>query len=441
MQRRVTYVVHQFLPDYFTGTEQYVFAIAKEMQRRGHDVEVYCLDPDFAEREPFYEERHETVEGLPVVRFRHWMHLGRDFSKLEYHHPYAGLRFADHLRARRPDVVHAFHLRHLGANLLSECAALGIPSVVHLMDFWFLCPRVVLTRGDGSLCDGPPEHGFGCIECVQPWLADELRRENLIDAARARATAADLPSTPGRDALARAATFAERPAYLQRQLELARHVVAPSEFLRRVFLDNGYAADRIEVIRYGVDPARLGTPPTERPARDPSAPLRVGYFGSIAEHKGVDLLVEAFLRTPGALELSIHGRTSDFAEFSATLAERAAADDRISFRGPFPRERLGDALREIDVLAVPSRWYENTPFVVLEAFAGGVPVVATDLGGIAEIVEDEVNGDLFPRDDVDALASRLERLEREPDRLERYRAALPRVKTLAENVDEIERLY
>ena len=91
---RITYVVHQFLPDYFTGTEQYTFAIAKAMQERGHDVEVFALDPDFSDQEPVWDERREVVDGIPVLRFRYWYSLGADFAQLEYYHPYAGHRLS-----------------------------------------------------------------------------------------------------------------------------------------------------------------------------------------------------------------------------------------------------------------------------------------------------------------------------------------------------------
>ena len=93
------------------------------------------------------------------------------------------------------------------------------------------------------------------------------------------------------------------------------------------------------------------------------------------------------------------------------------------------------------MLLVPSRWYENTPFVVHEAFAGGVPVVASDLGGLRELVRDGVCGDLFIPGSALDLRLRLERLVRESERLARYRSALPRQKGMAENAAEIEDLY
>jgi glycosyltransferase involved in cell wall biosynthesis len=206
-----------------------------------------------------------------------------------------------------------------------------------------------------------------------------------------------------------------------------------------MFVRNGYPAERIEVLSYGVDTGRLaGAQRVERAAGDP---LRLAFFGSIAEYKGTDVLVEAVLASNANVTLSIHGRTTDFPEFGPALVELASHDPRIRFPGPFRREDLGKVLAQVDALVVPSRWYENTPFVILEAFAAGVPVIASDLGGISEVVIDGVNGDLFPAGDASALRGRIERLAAEPDRIQRYRAALPHVKTTRENVDEIATIY
>ncbi len=96
---------------------------------------------------------------------------------------------------------------------------------------------------------------------------------------------------------------------------------------------------------------------------------------------------------------------------------------------------------QADVLVVPSRWYENTPFVVLEAFAAGVPVLAADLGGLSEAVIDGHDGELFAAGDVQDLRARLERLAAQPDLLDRYRAAISRPKGMRDNAAEIEAIY
>jgi glycosyltransferase involved in cell wall biosynthesis len=95
----------------------------------------------------------------------------------------------------------------------------------------------------------------------------------------------------------------------------------------------------------------------------------------------------------------------------------------------------------MDVLVVPSRWYENGPGVIFEAFAAGIPVVATNLGGMSEFVRHERDGLLFGLEDHGGLARQLRRLVEEPGLLERLRAGIEPVKTVQENVDELEVMY
>jgi glycosyltransferase involved in cell wall biosynthesis len=87
---------------------------------------------------------------------------------------------------------------------------------------------------------------------------------------------------------------------------------------------------------------------------------------------------------------------------------------------------------------VPSIWYENSPYSILEAFAHGLPVIATDLGGMAELVRHEESGLLFRRGDAASLAQQLARLLREPSLLGLLRSGVPPVKASSEEIDEIE---
>lgn len=432
---KITYVVHQFLPRYFTGTEQYVFAVGQWMLTQGHDVDVFTLEPQFAELDPLYAEERDEIDGLPITRVRYWQHLHADRERLEYQHPYLGNRFGRHLDRRRPDVVHFFHLRFLGGNLLDETRARGVPSVVHLMDFWFLCPRVTLVRSDGRFCDGPPRQGLGCVPCAAPEVAAAVEAVGVAEhvaAIHGRGTAPI--GKPGGEPAQRAATLLQRPRYLRQRLLTADRIVAPSRFLHGVFVANGFDGARIEVIPYGVDVRGRGA---ARPAR----PLTLGFVGSIAPHKGLHVLLEAVSRVDGELRLAVHGRTDDFPEYAQPLLGRAKTDARISFHGAFTADERDRVFAAIDVLVVPSQWYENTPFVALEALAAGVPVLAADLGGLAEIVDDERNGERFVHDDVDDLARRILRLRDEPHRLARYRAGIGVVRTLAESARDIETLY
>ena len=152
-------------------------------------------------------------------------------------------------------------------------------------------------------------------------------------------------------------------------------------------------------------------------------------------------MVDAMSRVKGECRAVLRGRSSDFVDYSALLHQKADADARVTVGGPFARDGLAQALSEIDVLVVPSTWHENAPFVVLEARAAGLPVIASRFGGLSEVVRNEVDGELFEAGNSDDLARRLQRLVDEPALLERYRRAVCAPKTLQDAVEEFELLY
>jgi glycosyltransferase involved in cell wall biosynthesis len=122
----------------------------------------------------------------------------------------------------------------------------------------------------------------------------------------------------------------------------------------------------------------------------------------------------------------------------ALVGDKKAA---IKFNGAFPHEHLGEILSQIDVLVVPSQWHENNPRVIQEAFASKTPVIASNVNGISEFIQHEINGLLFERNDVADLAHQLRRVITEPDLLEHLRAGIPRVKCIEEEVEELMEIY
>jgi glycosyltransferase involved in cell wall biosynthesis len=442
---RVALVVHQYPPRYFTGTESYAHAIARTLHAGAAgatsgpiEVEVFAFDPFLGEADDLAQETDEVVDGVPVHRIREWQGLHPDPLRGEYDDPLMASRFGAWLDERRPDVLHVFHLRLLGVGLLGEARRRGIPVAVNLMDFWFLCPRVTLQRRDGSLCEGPPAGGRQCLDCLDPDAAAQLGGGAPV--------APDEKSRPDRFLLAapfdpsgRAAALAERADLLRAELLRCERIVAPSRFLQRMFAQNGVPENRTTILRYGIDPEGLDDArATPASPGDPAAPLAIGYAGSLAPHKGVHVLLEAFARiaprSAPSPHLHVHGRLEDFPDYAAQLRRLAegAHAERVTFHGPFARAERARIYGALDVLVVPSLWYENTPFVVLEAQACGVPVVVSDLGGLTESVRDGVDGEAFPPGDVDALATRLTRLCDERERLARYRSALPRIARIDE---------
>lgn len=135
-----------------------------------------------------------------------------------------------------------------------------------------------------------------------------------------------------------------------------------------------------------------------------SRPLRLLYVGQIEEHKGILWLIEALRNFRGEFELRIAGGGAKL----AYLRRLIAGDSRYVLRGPVAPEQLSAYFAEADLTVVPSLALENCPGVILESFAAGTPVLASRVGGIPELIEENKNGWLFAPGDGEDLRSRLE---------------------------------
>ena len=197
---------------------------------------------------------------------------------------------------------------------------------------------------------------------------------------------------------------------------------------------------RTVYLPFGLDPTHLSV----AQAGTSSARLRIGYLGQFAPHKGVHLLLAAFQKLVGpsqSCELILHGHISDASPYERRLLQTAKRDPNIAFAGPYPNQQVGQVLRSLDVIVVPSMWYENRPTVIVEAHATQTPVVATRLGGMAELIAHDENGLLFEAGSVQDLAKQLQRLLDEPALLSQLRCGIQPVPTVEEETATLMRIY
>jgi glycogen(starch) synthase len=173
----------------------------------------------------------------------------------------------------------------------------------------------------------------------------------------------------------------------------------------------GVPADRITTIPSGFDPVLFAGD------RDDVFPAlgrpRIGYVGRLAPQKRADLLVRAFGRMTVPAELVVLGDGPD-RDLIRRLAAESPAADRITLAGFVDHAAVPAVLASLDVLVLPSA-YEEMGSVLTEAMASGLPVVASDVGGIPEVVRHEETGLLVPPGDVAALTAALDRLATDRD--------------------------
>lgn len=443
---KILLTVHQFLPEYFSGTEILTYSVAKELLKRGHEVFVLTGFPartQLPDEERFDEYEHE---GIRVFRFHHaYVPMGGQtaVTEVEYDNHLAARYFARLVRDLKPDVVHFFHLSRLGGGLIDVAVKAGIPAYSTPTDFWSVCPTSQLLLKDGRVCAGPSRFGGNCVKHV----AELTRGPAVGRAARLTPTfAADIVAgltakgaLPNYPMSREVAAMARRRPFLVERLNWLAGIVSPTKLMTDVLTANGVDAARIVPSAYGIDVAHYDAKPV---TRDPAKPLVVGFIGTLARHKGCHVLIDAVRRLDAAkVQLKIYGNPSDFPDYVADLKARAGAAANIEFCGTFPNAKVAEVLAGVDVLVVPSLWYENTPLVVYSALAAKRPLVISDFPGLAEVVKHGWNGLAFPAGDVVALSTQLTRLIGETDLLGQLSSNCQRPKSSVEYVDELLALY
>jgi glycosyltransferase involved in cell wall biosynthesis len=405
--------------------------MARWLAAHGHRVVVLAIEqantPGF---------RRETTEQDGVTVHRLFYDAGEgDADRRQYDHPAVATAFREVLSEEPFDLVHVVSGYLLGVPAVQVPRAMGLAVVVTLTEFWFMCARLNLIQSTGALCSGP-ERDAKCSRC----LLESQRRFRLPGQAMP-AIAESLWGALGRLPVVKrmTAAVAARRAALRAALAAASLVVCPSEGLLDAFERSGFDTSRFVFMRQGIDKPSGDPPVLERREFG----LRLGYVGQVKWHKGVDLVVDAvigMLDEGHQVSLDVWGSDTE-PEYAQALMARTADRPAIRWNGGFTGDRVWAVLAGVDALVVPSRWYENSPNVILEAYEKKVPVVATDLGGMSELVEDGRTGLVFGLDDAADLRRQLTRLVVEPGLLASLSRQAPAVKSIDDEMEDLARAY
>lgn len=440
---RVLLTSHQFPPKYTFGTEKLTFECGRELLKRGHEVYVLTTEPA-SEELPHNEARDYEYQGLKVRVVGSAIGLTPDPLRYEFDNP----QMAEHMRAyileNNPEMLHVYHAGRLSGSIIVAAREMGLPIVFTATDFWSLCRVIHLRRADtGQLCTGPDGAGVNCLRCYiartgSPSAGRYLHRSDAE--LRAYMAVANSPGVDNTKYGNRIRAVSERIGFLKDAINSTDRVIAPTKLTRDMLIRNGIDSRLVRLSHYGIETSHISAVPksTTRPEV-----IRFSSMSGLVRHKGIHNLMKAFRLVPenAPAELKVYGDSDRDPAYFSELEALAAGDPRIKFMGSFEGEKIGEVLSEIDVLVIPSAWYENTPLVLYQAFASGTPIVATDLGGLSEVIEHDVNGLLFGVNDPEDMSRQLRRFLNEPDLLSRLRDGIESPRTVADSVDELEEFY
>lgn len=480
---RILHVTHELPPYELAGTAIYSLNIARA-QAQHHDVFIFARLQD-PEIEP-YRIHMEMRDGC-TIRFMNRADIEWNPLEASYVDHKADRLFREFVDEVRPDIVHFQHIVGIGAQTLDAVKEMGITTLYTLHDFWPMCPmgqRMCYT--DNVICD-PIDFGK-CGRCVfgDGWPDLEIREaEGLREARGEDAHEIDerpgyqsyyrrrYAETPGRfarrpRAMLRAAQWALRDRLsggarkanghipftenpfehrfnvLRDKLSKVDLLITPSAFLRDEFIKHFKLSDR-QIIHSanGMDFGYVQSLP-----KTPSDKIRIGFTGSIIPTKGVKVLVDGFIEAAQEhdnIALEVYGApnrwTGDFLEALKKTAADSSCADRITFHGRYDNKKVGEVLTNIDVLVLPSIWFENAPLTLNEAAMTRTPIIVSDRGGMLEFAKANDYGRTFELGNAHALAEVIKEIAAQPDLIHELAGNPPPIKSVSRNAEELIGIY
>ena len=346
------------------GVETYLLALLPRLEARGIETAVA-----YSEGDP---ELHEAAYAAPAIREARF---GSESAAEEQLHAI--------LQAEQPTLIHVHNVQNIGA--LKACLAYG-PTVVTTHDYRWVCPaNSFFYKRTQEVCERTC--GLGCFtttltkHCVTP-------RPHY------------------------AAYFYHRTKWAIRHASAFARVIAPSQGAKARYDASGFGDASTSVLPYfcELEPADAPRPVPDRPT--------ITYLGRVAPNKGHEYFIQALGRLPDAVQGVMVGDVGgDTADGLRALAREQGCDNRLELRPWASRDEVLDLLDRTTVFVFPSLWPETLGIVGIEALSRGVPVGASDLGGVREWCVDGETGFVVPPKDPEAISAAVQRLLEAPERL------------------------
>lgn len=432
---KIILCLHHFLPEVIAGTEMYVLRLAQNLTEQG--VEAVVLIPNFGA----VTNKEYIYEGVRVIKYAEnsvedrKMMMGKSIP--------AGLaEFSKLLLEEKPDIIH-FHELFPGRGInifhVQKAHLLSIPIVLtfHLSNY--TCIKGTLIYKDESKCDGIVKI-MRCTECVYHSKKIVGYKAVLLSKLAATAYYAGLDATYLSYSVGTALGFPFVISKIKRRLvDLANYserIIVLTQWYKKILEDNGVPSHKLVYVKQGLANKTKTVPIKQRLI----LPLKIVFVGRINELKGIHLLIDAFFHLPeDKITLDIYGQDSE-ESYASDLKKKSAAKKNIRWMGKMQPEVVINRMSEYHVLCLPSTFSEMSPLVIQEAFAAGLPVLASDVYGNAEEITEGVNGWLFRFKDSSHLTDKLLYLVNNLDKVEKARKELPKpnsFKSVVENHIEI----
>jgi glycosyltransferase involved in cell wall biosynthesis len=398
------------------GTETYLRQVMNSLSERGHETIPFSVRYADTWSSPYLDyflapPGESNQAHLGSIRFSP-SNLLRFLDRSTYSFE-ARIKLRALLKAvQGADIAYVLNIyNYMSPSIIHTFKRHRIPVVIQTGDYHLLCPSYSLLR-----------NGRPCTLCVGGEYYHGLRH---------RCVKNHLPASVVRVAA----------MYLQRWIglyHLVDAIVVPCRFMKDKLMEGGFCEEKIHLLPYPVE---------NTIALDQARAKKnhILYFGRISFEKGIDTLLAAFQKLDPPVDLVIMGRSYDGEEERLKRLIQPHVRDRIHFTGFRSGQALSEWIAEALFSVVPSRWYDNAPLSIYESLLHETPVVAADIGGIPEQIEDGVTGRLFEPDSCDDLMQKMKWMLADPERRTRMgkagRAYVTRSLRMNDHLDALTGLF
>ena len=346
------------------GSETYYFELGKLLEEHGHEVAYFSMENEknikTGNKEYFVKasdmNSKDVTKALSVI-------YSKENKKV----------MEKALDEFKPDIVHVNNFqRQLTASVIDAAKERNIPVVFTAHDVQAICPAILMMDPNRNICEACM--GGKYINCIKKKCIKNSMLKSVLGAIEGK-------------------YYRNTKVYTNK----IDFVLPPSEFYMNKLIKDGIPKDKITYIHNFIDVDAFDVK-----TEDDGYAL---YFGRLSREKGIINLINAFAKLDKGT-LYIAGDGPEKAEVEEVIKENKL-EKRVKLLGFLNKDEMKETVRKCKFVVVPSIWYENCPYSVIETLCTGKPVIGADIGGIPELVKDNENGFIYKYDDINELADKM----------------------------------
>ncbi len=406
---KVLQVLNHFLPQQTAGTEVYTWALSKHLQKNGFDVKV--LIPNYGQ----ITSSNYIYDGVFVHQYAEPSVVDRSLI-MGFREPDGLIHFKKYILDERPDIIHFHELAGSNGITLKHvqiAKKIGAKVIMTFHLAGYSCMTGTLVQQGKTLCDGVIDLQK-CSNCYLQSIGHGKIATTLTEVSRLFYIFS-INTTYWRNKVGTAIGTVPIISKLKKDLSYlvsqCDYVVSLTDWYKKILVENGINQSKLKVIYQGI-PFYNTNYVSKKKIYD--GPLKLIFLGRINKFKGLHLLIDAIKDIdPLSIQLSIFGNSDDL-HYESSLKIHTTSNKNISWYGKLNQEDVVSTLQEHDVLCLCSTFSEMSPLVIQEAFAAGLPVIASNVYGNAEQISHNHNGLLFGINNVNELRVQIMRCINEP---------------------------